>query len=65
MPGVEQRIQAVEKRLQHLEAMVEGLQDSVHREAVRHEEQIGELQKSTEPGTIRRALDKDARERGI
>jgi hypothetical protein len=65
VPRVEQRIKAVEQRLQHLEAMVEGLQDSVHREAVRREEQIGELQKSIEPSTIRRALNKDARERGI
>ena len=49
----------------HIEAMLEGLQDSVHRESVRLGDQIDELQKSTEPSRLRRALSKDARDRGL
>jgi hypothetical protein len=62
---VMQRLEVVEKRLNHLEAMIEGLQDAVHREAMRQGKEIDELQKKSEPGAIRRALGQDARERGI
>jgi predicted RNase H-like nuclease (RuvC/YqgF family) len=63
--GLEQRVQAMERRLTHLEAMTEGLQDSVHRESVRRGRQIDELQESIEPGALRRALSEDAREHGL
>jgi muramidase (phage lysozyme) len=59
------RLAALEKRLEHVEAMVEGLQDAVHRESVRQEREIDDLQKKMEPGEIRRALSQDAREHGI
>jgi hypothetical protein len=62
---VEQRLRALEERLDHVEAMLEGLQDSVHRESVRRGDQIDELQKSTTPGRLRRTLNRDARERGL
>jgi uncharacterized coiled-coil protein SlyX len=62
---VEQRLENVEQRLGHLEAMIEGLQDAVHRESVRQEREIDQLRKSSEPAQIRRALGRDARERGI
>ena len=52
-------------RLEHLEAVVEGLQDAVHRESVRHDELIGALQRKTEPEEIARALSDDARRRGL
>ena len=55
----------LENRLRHLEAMVEGLQDAVHRGTVRNEREINELQRKAEPAEIRKALDQDARERGI
>jgi hypothetical protein len=45
--------------------MVEGLQDSVHRESVRQGREIDELQRKAEPAEIRRALGQDAREHGI
>jgi hypothetical protein len=64
-PAVAQRLDIVEKRLEHLEAMIEGLQDAVHRESVRQGKEIDQLQKSAEPGEIRRALGQDAREHGI
>jgi hypothetical protein len=59
------RLEILEKRLEQLEAMVEGLQDAVHRESVRREGEIEHLQRRTEPAEIRRALGKDAREHGI
>ena len=58
-------IHALEQRVTHLEAMIEGLQDSVHRESQRTREQLDELQHRTEPAEISRALSRDARERGL
>jgi hypothetical protein len=59
------RLESLEKRLEHLESMIEGLQDSVHRESVRQGQEIDQLQRNAEPSAIRRALDRDARDRGI
>jgi hypothetical protein len=59
------RLENLEKRFDQLEAMVEGLQDAVHRESVRQGREIDELQKKAEPAEIRRALGQDAREHGI
>lgn len=63
--GEGQRIEALERRLNHLEALVEALQDAVHRESVHRGEQIQGLEEKTEPGEMTRALSRDARERGI
>jgi hypothetical protein len=60
-----ERIRALEDRVRYLETLVEGLQDSVHRESVRREKQINALESKTEPGAITRALSREARERGI
>jgi uncharacterized coiled-coil protein SlyX len=59
------RLEAVERRLAHLESMVEGLQDSVHRESVRQGKLIDQLQRKAEPSAIRRALGRDAEEHGL
>jgi hypothetical protein len=59
------RLESMEKRVEHLEAMVEGLQDAVYRESIRQGREIDELQKKAEPAEIRRALGRDAREHGI
>ena len=59
------RIDAVEARLAHLERLVEGFQDSVHRETMRHGRLIAELQEQVEPGAMGAALNKDARDRGL
>jgi hypothetical protein len=61
----ERRIEALEGRIDQLEALLEGLQDAVHRESVREEGRIGALEKRTEPSEISRALNRDARERGL
>jgi hypothetical protein len=55
----------VEDRFAELEALVEALQDAVHRDAVRHEERMAELERKTEPEVLARALSDDARRRGI
>ena len=59
------RSDALHARIDRLEAMVEGLQDAVHRESVRQNERMDELQRRTEPGELRRALSDDARRRGL
>jgi uncharacterized coiled-coil protein SlyX len=59
------RIESLEKRVSHLETMIEGLQDAVHREITRTNDRIDELRKRTEPGELSRALSEDARTRGL
>jgi hypothetical protein len=58
-------IRSLEQRVAHLEAMIEGLQDAVHRESQRTREQLDELRRRTEPAELSRALSRDARERGL
>jgi hypothetical protein len=59
------RIEALEVRVGHLEQLVEGLQDSVHRESDRHAKMINDLQAQVQPGTMGAALAEDARNRGL
>jgi hypothetical protein len=59
------RIVLLEERIAHLEQLLEGLQDSVYRESERHSKQIAELEVRLEPGALREAMSKDARERGL
>jgi hypothetical protein len=63
--GHERRIEVLEQRVGQLEALLEGLQDAVHRESVRESGRIDALEKKSEPAEISRALSRDARERGI
>jgi hypothetical protein len=56
---------ALEARVEHLEQMVQGLQDSVHRESSRQAKRIAELEARTQPGALGKALSDDARERGL
>jgi hypothetical protein len=53
------------ERVERLESVVEGLQDAMHRESVRHDQQIEALQAKTEPAELARALSEDARKRGL
>ena len=59
------RIQALEARLSRLEQLVEGLQDSVHRESERHSKMINDLQEQVRPETMSASLAEDARNRGL
>ncbi|MEO6859844.1 MAG: hypothetical protein ABI323_14880 [Solirubrobacteraceae bacterium] len=55
----------LEARVAHLEQMVQGLQDSVYREAQRQEKRVTELEARLDPVALSAALSKDARERGL
>jgi hypothetical protein len=59
------RIGGLERRVAHLEHLLEGLQDSVHRESERQTGQIAELQAKVEPAAMSAALAEDARNRGL
>ena len=59
------KVDALEARIAHLERLVEGLQDSVHRESERHAKLIAELQDQIQPGAMGAALAEDARSRGL
>jgi len=63
-PGQDE-LRALEARIAHLEQLVQGLQDSVHRELTRLGKRIGELEARVQPAALGRALSKDARERGL
>jgi hypothetical protein len=58
-------IDGLEGRVSDLEEMVQGLQDAVHRDAVRRDEQLARLERRTEPAELARALSDHARERGL
>lgn len=59
------RLLPLEKRIAELEALVQGLQDSVHRESSRHSARIAELEARIQPGAMGKALSDDARARGL
>ncbi len=61
----EGRIEALERRVAHLESLIEGLQDAVHRDSVRHDDEVRELQRKTDPGEMSRSLAEHAREQGL
>jgi hypothetical protein len=58
-------LRALDARVTHLEQLVEGLQDSVHREATRLGKRVAELEARLDPAALGRALSEDARERGL
>lgn len=59
------RVDTLEARIAHLEQLVEGLQDSVHRESERHSKRVAELEARIQPGAMGAALAEDARSRGL
>jgi hypothetical protein len=68
VPAVERepdRLRALETRIQHLESLVQGLQDSVHRESSRQAKRIAEIEARIQPAALGKALSDDARERGL
>ena len=64
-PGSGDPVRTLEERVTHLEAMIEGLQDAVHRESARTHGELDDLRRRTEPSEISRALSRDQRERGL
>ena len=61
----EPRFELLERRVAHLERQLEGLQDAVHRESLRRNDEAAQLQRRTAPGEMARALSEDARKRGL
>jgi uncharacterized coiled-coil protein SlyX len=59
------RVESLETRVTHLEAMIEGLQDAVHRELTRSNARLDDMERKIEPSELSRRLSKDARERGL
>lgn len=57
--------QAMETRITHLEEMLEGLQDAMHRESVRQSKRLADLEAQVEPGALAVALSRDVRDRGL
>jgi uncharacterized coiled-coil protein SlyX len=64
-PEVERRLQALDARMEHLEAVLEGVQDALYRQAQREDETRADLQRRTDPDRIARELSADARRRGL
>jgi hypothetical protein len=62
---VERRLQAVDARMEHLEATLEALQDALYRQAQRGDDTHAELRRRTDPDRIARELSADARRRGL
>ena len=58
-------VAALEARITHLEQLLEGFQDSAHREATRQGKRIAELEARIEPAALSRALSTDAHARGL
>jgi hypothetical protein len=58
-------LKALEARVTHLEQLLQGLQDSVHRESSRESKRISELEAQIQPAAISKALSDDARQRGL
>jgi hypothetical protein len=56
---------ALEERMAHLEKLLEGLQDSVHRESERQGRRLAELEARIQPAALGEAMSKDARQRGL
>jgi uncharacterized coiled-coil protein SlyX len=61
----ERRFEVLEQQVAHLEELVEGLQDAVHRESVRRDHEAAEIQRQMAPEELARTLSEDARRRGL
>ena len=59
------QVAEMQARLAHLEQLVQGLQDSVHRSSERQDKRISDVESRLDPAALAAALSKDARERGI
>jgi hypothetical protein len=58
-------VQRLQQRIEHLEHQLQGLQDSIHRESRRRDEEMKALQRRLQPGEMARSLSDDARRRGL
>jgi hypothetical protein len=63
--GWAHRVEACEARIEHVERMLEGLQDALYRHEILDEENIAELRRRTAPEQMARDLSQDARRRRL
>ena len=63
--AADDRIAELTRRIDNLEALVEGLQDAVHRDSQRRGQQIRELEARTDPAEMSRSLAKHSRQHGL
>jgi hypothetical protein len=61
----ERRVELLETQVAYLGELVEGLQDAVHRESVRRDDEAAQLRRRVAPREMARALSEDARKRGL
>jgi hypothetical protein len=59
------RLAMLEERIVYLERLLEGLQDSVHRIAVRQQQEMEALREKTEPAQLARALGRYSQRQGL
>lgn len=64
-PAIEGRLAALDARMNHLESLVEGLQDALYRQAQREDEHRAAMRERTDPEEVARRLSADARRRGL
>jgi hypothetical protein len=60
-----EELHSLELRIAHLEQLLQGFQDSVHRESRRTDTRLAELEAQIQPAMLGRALSDDARNRGL
>jgi uncharacterized protein YlxW (UPF0749 family) len=63
--GLTSQVADLQARVAHLEQLVQGLQDSVHRASERHDKRMSDIENRLDPTTLAAALSQDARERGL
>jgi hypothetical protein len=56
---------AHDARMDHLEALLEGMQDALYRQAQREDEDRADMHNRTDPAQVARRLSADARRRGL
>jgi hypothetical protein len=60
-----QQVADLRARVVHLENLIQGLQDSVHRASERQDQRLADIERRLDPAMIAAALSQDARERGL
>jgi uncharacterized coiled-coil protein SlyX len=64
-PSYERRLEVLEERVSYLDELLVGLQDAVHREAIRRDDEAAQMRRGIAPREMARALSEDARKRGL
>jgi hypothetical protein len=64
-PDLAPRPEALDARMEHVEAALDGLKDAIHRQVVREDERLADLRKRTARERIARELSAAARPRDL